>query len=933
MFEAFLHHCNRRLAGGRTLDEAELRRLFERYLAVPLRHQRERPWLMALAGSPGSGKSSFARRLLEQRPESFVHQIDETAQLLAEFHGDLKRMEYVAAIEKWSPRALMLVEWMTDYALRHNVDIIYDRSCNRKACRRLIKQARGWGYGIELHGIRTPPERSLERVVGRQGRSGVNSAPKVIEKEYRRFLRNWPGLTELADRWYLHDNGGDGERFEVIEQGAAAEEPLFEHLPRDRWLEKGDYLKLETYAKRELRAGAQALFSQQRPYNGMLFSHPLLHPDEMIHFAKRLLAGYPAAAEVVIVGESLSSVGFIQGLLGDHPIRYLPFTGGFYDKDHRRNEKKHARWQRNLPHFEALLRRESLTPAEIVRRHQQGRKTLLVDFIYNGRGLHSLLDLLLEMAEDRERLKAALELHLVTFGEFYEEERSRKYFDGRPFAEMLEALFAGIPITRYAFEQLGYGFTLRAWTDHMWGDRCVAEYRVGRAKGAPPTLHHPATLGRCNLARFAILDHLYGAEEAAVERTTMKRTYPKYNIAFVHGAIGQFKQLHAYLNESGLANSYALCAPGTYNAEKDNYPNLRVYGTVKQQVEKQFFYITKIDDVTRKAFGVKEAIEKLLEETPIDLIVTHVSGGPPLMLFDEIDIPVISYVEFPSFKAHGWDPKYPPPEAFRYRDKLMEMYYYYCCTRSDHVITPSEYAKRMLPAEFQHKTTAVMEGFKVRPSEHKVEIEREPGKIYIGFTARDLSSAKGFEQFVLIAKAILKKRGNVKFVVVGSPKVLYSYEGTMLDEHYGEKHGKSFKDYLWEREGIDDEFAEYFEFFDFMEYDQYAAYIELMDLFLYPLQYGSANWGIYELFSRGKLIIGSDRCYVPELITHEIDGFICDYDDIDQWVETAVRIIDQPERFECMRRNVEVSARKHHIEGVAEEYLDLFHRTIEARRG
>lgn len=412
----------------------------------------------------------------------------------------------------------------------------------------------------------------------------------------------------------------------------------------------------------------------------------------------------------------------------------------------------------------------------------------------------------------------------------------------------------------------------------------------------------------------------------------MNPEYPRYNIAFIHAAIGQFKQLHIHLNQHKVANAYTFCSPGVYNKESKNISNLRVFGTVPEKVKNQFFYITKIDESVRRGFGVKESIEKLMKEVNLDLIVSHVSGGPAFMMFDEIDVPVVSYVEFPSFRHYGWDPRYPPPEFARWRDKMMEMYYNHVCLKSDHIITPSEYAKTMIPQELHYKTTSVMEGFKLKPPAKELPITKEKGKTYIGFTARDLSSAKGFEQFIKIAKAILKKRKEVKFVIIGSPKVLYSYEGATLDKIYGEKHGKTFKDYLWEREKIDTEFKEFFEFYDFMPYDKYHAYVHAIDFFLYPLQKGSANWGVYELYCRGKIIIGSERCYMPELITHEIDGFLCPYDDINTWVETAIQLIDQPQKYEYLKRNILINAKKYHIENIAQDYMKVFHEVIIKRR-
>ena len=403
---------------------------------------------------------------------------------------------------------------------------------------------------------------------------------------------------------------------------------------------------------------------------------------------------------------------------------------------------------------------------------------------------------------------------------------------------------------------------------------------------------------------------------------------PKYNIAFVHSAIGQFKQLHIHLNESGKANSYALCSPGVFNAESKKISNLRVFDSVPQRGKDLFFYITKIDEAARKSFGVKNSIEELLKDVKLDLIVCHHSGGAPMQLFDEFDIPVISYIEFPSFRHYGWDEKYNPPEAYRYRDKLFEMYSLFDVIKADKVIVPSHYAKTMFPPYTHHKIAVQMEGFKVKNHKANSPFTKEKGITYIGFTARDLSSAKGFEQFIMISKAILEKRKNVKFIIVGSAKALYSYEGAFLDKIYGVGHGKEFKDYLYEREKIDTEFKDYYEYYDFLPYDEYATFIDNIDFFLYPLQFGSANWGIYEIYCRGKIIIGSERCYVPELLTDKIDGFICNYDDIPQWVETAVDLIDHPKKYDYMKKNIKINAEKYMIDNIANEYMELFHEVI-----
>ncbi|MDA0587569.1 MAG: hypothetical protein O2820_03870 [Planctomycetota bacterium] len=64
------------------------------------------------------------------------------------------------------------------------------------------------------------------------------------------------------------------------------------------------------------------------------------------------------------------------------------------------------------------------------------------------------------------------------------------------------------------------------------------------------------------------------------------------------------------------------------------------------------------------------------------------------MLFDdeEFDFPIVSCPGFPSFRAHGWDPRYPPPEIKQLRDRSFEMLSCDSVRHSDHAIVPSKYA-------------------------------------------------------------------------------------------------------------------------------------------------------------------------------------------------------------------------------------------------
>jgi glycosyltransferase involved in cell wall biosynthesis len=407
---------------------------------------------------------------------------------------------------------------------------------------------------------------------------------------------------------------------------------------------------------------------------------------------------------------------------------------------------------------------------------------------------------------------------------------------------------------------------------------------------------------------------------------------PPMRILFIHEGLGQFEQLHLHLNSEGLAHSWFLVSAGVYNASKDKVPNLVPFH-IPAENDKSYFYVKNLETRVQRSFYIKKAITDLLERTGIDVIVAHGSGGFPLQIFDEFDIPVVTYIEFPSFTAHGYDAKYPQPDYASFRDKLFEMTSFHQVLKSEMVIVPSAYAKTMFPNCLHDKIIPQMEGFDIKRKPTK--FKKQDGVFHIGFAARDLSSAKGFEQFILIAKEILKRRQNVKFVFCGAPKVLYSYEDAFLQAQYPDatKRPESFMHYVLAREGIELGPDSAFQHVSFAAYDDFADYVEAMDLFLYPLQFGSANWGIFELLFRGRVIIGSDRCFLPEIIHHDFNGMLCPFDDIDMWAYRAVQVIDAPERFAHLGVLAEKNAcERFHISKVAPRYLDIFQSAISRRK-
>ena len=344
------------------------------------------------------------------------------------------------------------------------------------------------------------------------------------------------------------------------------------------------------------------------------------------------------------------------------------------------------------------------------------------------------------------------------------------------------------------------------------------------------------------------------------------------------------------------------------------------------------YYSGKTERAGKVSAGLFKELKKIVPVLKIDLIVAHGSWGSPHLIFDEFDIPIITYIEFPSYADHGWNPKYPPTESQRLTDKNMQMLSYYQVMKSQKTIVPSEHAKKMFPNELQSRIAVQFEGF----DPDKVA-QRKPVKIKlpkdvrtIGFAARDLSSAKGIQLFVQTAEILSKSDQKIHFVVIGDPgSTSYSYEQVFLEKKYGKKSKITFIEHLFNTHTLN---RKHFSLTGKLPYPEYSGLLHEIDLFLYPVQYGSGNWGLLELLIRGCTVIASNRCYVDEIIDHDVNGILMDNNDPNEWTTAALAVLgDEDQRTRLGKKAFEMAA-DYYLPAVSKQYMKIFTETIECHK-
>lgn len=389
---------------------------------------------------------------------------------------------------------------------------------------------------------------------------------------------------------------------------------------------------------------------------------------------------------------------------------------------------------------------------------------------------------------------------------------------------------------------------------------------------------------------------------------------------------GQFGDLCDYLRKSGMAETYFLTSAGYHAKYKDRGAHILPFQADGAIAGEQGYPLSaKVERASRASRGLLAALQEFEKTRKIDVVVTHSLWGAPHFLYDEIDAAIISYVEFPSYRTHGWDKDYPPDLVQRLGDKNSEMLNFYQALRNDLTIVSSQHVKEMFPKELRGKIEVQAEG-------HNFGAALQPAAdrpFTIGFTARDLSNAKGYDRFYEIADHLLGAGIDAKFVAIGASEgPTYGYEQQWVQRN---SDGKltSFAKHLAQTypraaAAIDE--------VGFLSHSDYVAKLSEIDLFLYPLRFGGANWGLAEILGRGGCVIASDHPFTREYIQDGVNGIIAG-DDTADWVKAIVDLQQDADKRKRLGAAARILGQAQSLQSVAPRYMTLFHKAMRARQG
>ena len=313
-----------------------------------------------------------------------------------------------------------------------------------------------------------------------------------------------------------------------------------------------------------------------------------------------------------------------------------------------------------------------------------------------------------------------------------------------------------------------------------------------------------------------------------------------------------------------------------------------------------------------------------------DLIVGHSGFVSTLYLRELYDCPIINYFEY-FYHTVGSDldfrkdlPPYGTPEMLRARTRnAMFLLDLNNCQRG---YSPTKYQRDQLPVEYRDKVSVIFDGIDTshwKPIENAQrrigDLEIPAGTKLVTYVSRGMEAMRGFDVFMRIAQRICEQRSDVIFVVVGEDRVAYGGDKRFTG-------GPSFKQWVLENGNYD---LNRIRFVGRIPPTELAALFSVTDLHIYLTAPFVLSWSLMNALACGATVLASDTAPVKEMITHDENGLLFDFFDVESAVDSACSVLDDPENYKTLGLSgMRMIKEKYSMEVCLPQHLELYRSVI-----
>jgi glycosyltransferase involved in cell wall biosynthesis len=286
------------------------------------------------------------------------------------------------------------------------------------------------------------------------------------------------------------------------------------------------------------------------------------------------------------------------------------------------------------------------------------------------------------------------------------------------------------------------------------------------------------------------------------------------------------------------------------------------------------------------------------EDLRPDLVVGHSGFVSTLFLRELYDCPMINYFEYfyrPRNSDFDFRHDLPQPDTLhalraRARNAMLLLDLENC----DAGYSPTHWQRDQLPNVYHNKVQTIFDGIDTSIWRPRQDVERRVGSWslpddvrIITYVSRGMESMRGFDIFMRVAKRICEERKDVVFVVVGEDRIAYGGDKRFTG-------GKTFKQWVLAQDDYD---LNRILFAGRIRPAELANLFSLSDLHIYLTVPFVLSWSLMNALACSTTVLASDTPPVQEMIRHETNGLLVNFFDVDGFVDTAHRVLDDPAAF------------------------------------
>lgn len=371
------------------------------------------------------------------------------------------------------------------------------------------------------------------------------------------------------------------------------------------------------------------------------------------------------------------------------------------------------------------------------------------------------------------------------------------------------------------------------------------------------------------------------------------------NILFLHrGFPAQFKHIAAELSKDSENNVTFIT-----NQKKFHLDGVIkvVYEVTESLPQDCHPYLKLYEDSVLHGRAVAYKLLEMKKQGYVPDVIYGHHWGTTLFVKDIFpNVPLLSYNEW-FYNAEGADIGFVgnaanEDEKAKVRtDNAMLLTDLCAC---DAAICPTEWQKSQFPKEFQDKIKIIHDGVDVdsckpdKDAQLKINdtLTLTANDEVVTYATRGMEPYRGFPEFMIAIKELLKVRPNAHFVIAGDDIA-----------YYGQKiEGNSYKDVILGRLNLD---MSRIHFVGTLSFDDYVKLLQISSVHVYLTYPFILSWSCLDAMACECCIVASNTPPVTEFIKDNYNGILFDFHNINQLIDKVEYALENQSKMKSIRQN------------------------------